>query len=732
MATLLATLAAPTAAPTGAAGPTLTVTPDSGLHQDDPVEVAATGFDSGTRPAVVEWCPLTGGACRYGISHGIDDDGTFSTEITAQFRAAAPDGADSDCNVEGCELRVSQRRADGTTLVLTAPVEFAPDQAPLDPQDLAVDPATDLRDPDVVTVTGRGFSPDFAVDTVQECALAVGVCRLEPARDIAVAPDGSFSTPFAVRRYITSRWAPPVDCAVEACVLLADQLGDLEITLTTPIGFDAAAPASPLPTATVTPHTGLGPETPATVSGTHFAAGEPVDVHECDVASFAGPCANLGSFPADAGGGVTGDVVLLRVVGTAPAPQVDCVDPATRCVAVVEGRASGEVATVALEFSDSQPLADVTVVPSTELPYRGYVTVVGHHLQPGTEYDAAQCYPGGTCGPGSRGVADTAGELELTVLVRRIGFGTPTEVGIPRIDCLATDCAVRFSRTSGPSIDSRLLPLLFDPAAAVPPPPVISADPSTDLPFRTDVHVTGSGFLERSTVSITQCGTGVELGPCGTPTTVVADDHGAIDAVVPVRRVLGNAVPVLDCAVAPATCELRAQGVGADDTERATTPVAFDPTTLPPPPPPIAVSPTTGLTDGATVHVRGTGFPAHDLVAVILCTADATSPTAGCDLTTPFTFGSTDAAGTFGQDVTVHTTITVGGIPVDCAAAPGRCGVGAIAASDGTTFSVVPITFGSAGPPHHHHRHHHRHRHHHHQHRHHHHHHDEDRHHRHD
>lgn len=708
-------VAGPMGGPAGAAGPTITVTPDTGLHQDDQVIVEVTGL-APSRAANIDFCPVTGGRCRPATGYAPGGDGTVSTDTSAEFRAYAPDGSDSDCATEGCVMRVSQRLADGSTLTAETPVSFAADQPPLPPRGFTIDPTTPLHDHETVTLHGFGLPPDQGTLTVQQCEYSFGVCSWQSTDDVVVADDGSFTATYDVHRYITSRWFPPVDCAVENCVLRTDQFLDREVITDAPVTFDPAAPADPPPTATVVPDTGLGNETPAHVTGTDFVPGERVLLSECDVASFIGDCEELGGTTADDAGTADADVTLLRLLDAATSSPTDCSDTTPTCVVVLFAPDSGTFAIAPLGFGDPQPIADVTVDPDTDLPYRGYVTVTGHHLKPGTGYHAEQCYPDGGCGEPSTGTADASGDLSLTVLVRRVGFGIPNELGIRRIEC-TTQCTIHFNRTTGPSIDARTIPITFDPTAPPPPRPTITADPAAGLPANATVHVTGSGFLARSKVAVNECLTAATF-PCTAPTVVVADAAGAISADVPVQRMMGTVTPV-DCAAAPGTCEVRANppafNLGVDPDEQARAPLGFDPSVTPPPAPPLGVSPAGGLRDGTAVHITRAGYPANGLVALLMCRTGATEVTTGCDLT-DFRFAFTDAGGNLAADYVVRSRISVASVPVDCRAAPGTCGVAAISAGLGSPLQVVPVTFTRPDDDHHGHGHHHHHQGHHHHH----------------
>lgn len=110
---------------------------------------------------------------------------------------------------------------------------------------------------------------------------------------------------------------------------------------------------------------------------------------------------------------------------------------------------------------------------------------------------------------------------------------------------------------------------------------------------------------------------------------------------------------------------------------------------------PITVSPTTDLTDGATVTVRSSAFPAGSKVRVTTCLARATLATgdaALCDDTTGST-GATDASGHLNVPYRVPRVVTVGGTPFDCAEKPESCVVTATSVDRPALHGAVPVTF---------------------------------------
>jgi hypothetical protein len=113
----------------------------------------------------------------------------------------------------------------------------------------------------------------------------------------------------------------------------------------------------------------------------------------------------------------------------------------------------------------------------------------------------------------------------------------------------------------------------------------------------------------------------------------------------------------------------------------------------------VAVTPSTGLVDGQSVVVTGTGWTAN--ASIGLCEAVPSLPTGPGECNNgAFTLISADSSGHFTQSLIVRRTITPPntGVPVDCAAASNPCAIGAADASDvagtaaGMTIEFNPNT----------------------------------------
>jgi hypothetical protein len=110
------------------------------------------------------------------------------------------------------------------------------------------------------------------------------------------------------------------------------------------------------------------------------------------------------------------------------------------------------------------------------------------------------------------------------------------------------------------------------------------------------------------------------------------------------------------------------------------------------PAPAVSVSPSTGLSDGQTVTVTGSGYSANSTVGIVQCPAGATSQDV-CDGRTAQSF-SADANGRYVKSATVYEVITdAHGTVTDCGAAPGTCVVASVYIHGFQGLATAPLAF---------------------------------------
>ena len=111
------------------------------------------------------------------------------------------------------------------------------------------------------------------------------------------------------------------------------------------------------------------------------------------------------------------------------------------------------------------------------------------------------------------------------------------------------------------------------------------------------------------------------------------------------------------------------------------------------PGPAVSASPATGLADGQTVTVSGSGYSAAATVGLVQCPTDATSQDR-CDGRSATSF-STDAAGRFTRQFVVHRVITdAHGVVTDCGVA-GACAVIGVYVHGFQGRAAAPLDFAS-------------------------------------
>lgn len=106
------------------------------------------------------------------------------------------------------------------------------------------------------------------------------------------------------------------------------------------------------------------------------------------------------------------------------------------------------------------------------------------------------------------------------------------------------------------------------------------------------------------------------------------------------------------------------------------------------------MTPSTGLVDGQSVSVTGSGLDPDTSVVVVQCTT-AAAPVSTC--ADRFPLATTDPAGELDVERVVHRLLYFGFTTVDCAT-PGTCEIRAVA-SGGVVAATAPIAFDASVPP---------------------------------
>ena len=294
--------------------PVVRVKPTTRLPYRYTLRVEGTGF-APAETVLAEFCAESddAGMCRTAPAGVVASDGTLAGTIAVQRRVSF-DGATVDCVETGtvCTLRVLGEHSFEDW---TVPLSFAPNAPVPPPPSLRVTPARNLRDQQVVSITGTGFLPGPV--PVSECERTNDPFsyRCGGVGLAAADADGRLTGAFALTRFVGDGFGPPVDCAaaVGRCVLVAGEEESFDPPVRAALAFDPAGPVPTPATVTLTPRVNLGDGQTVALHGSGFTPQQPVLLLECRTdAESMGEC-DLSAFApvlADVAGDLTADVTV--------------------------------------------------------------------------------------------------------------------------------------------------------------------------------------------------------------------------------------------------------------------------------------------------------------------------------------------------------------------------------------------------------------------------------------
>jgi hypothetical protein len=280
-------------------------------------------------------------------------DGGFVTAVlvVSVFVFAAACSGDSE-HIE----TVQDTRPDGGAAVAKPPkAGFASpiDGAASKRLPLLIEPANALRDLQTVKLTGHGFTPS-AVIAVAQCWTPDGAsggadgCDLgTTATGAVVRPDGTFQMAVTVRQNI-SVGGRTIDCAAQPitslCRFGAANVKDYDESGVVHLLLEPTAGAATPPTIVVAQTEGLSDGDDLIVTGTGFAANEPIQLAVCVVGGMSGQELCWRKNPvrtatADGEGRLATTITATRFVQTADGPG-DCRSDPYGCRVVVRSSRS--------------------------------------------------------------------------------------------------------------------------------------------------------------------------------------------------------------------------------------------------------------------------------------------------------------------------------------------------------------------------------------------------------
>jgi hypothetical protein len=702
------------------ARPTTTVSaaPSTGLVDRQQITVAGTGFPANTEVSFTE-CPV-GAAVTTCFNTGrgyafTDGTGAFSTTMTVRRDSTATNGT-VDCATAACDLVAEP--FEGVDFEARTSLAFDPSGPVPTPIVLTVTPATQLLDAEPVTVSGSGFDLSSSV-YITQCTPATTAPPQPPfARAcrgftyLATDSNGDFSTSLAVYRLIPDySGGPPTDCAVATCDIEAtDEIsGDFAASALT---FDASVPPPPPPSLHVVPARALHDRQLVTANGEHFTSGTDAYLQEC--AASGGTvvaCRQLGEVDGVASTGRFSAVLRVERVlhSFNDGSAVDCADPTWLCTVTASDDSGFQPsATIGFARGPLPPPPTAALTPSRMLLDRQHTRATGSGWFPGDFVEISECATAadGTtlaCAPAGTGASvdgDGRWSADFVVARRMLAYGgcgpadcAPGAISRPTIvDCIAAGVHCALTVYDYDDETSVTIPIEFDRSAPPAPAPSARVTPRFGLHDAQTVHVHGERFLPLSYVPIEQCDRNpLDAGAtCRDASQAYADAHGVVDLDVVVRRIMQTSTSRVDCIAAGVHCLI---AVGLYDVELPrVVSITFDPN-APLHLPTVTATPSTGLVDGQSITISGTGFTPNVQVAAAECGA-GTVGTQSCDLGN-VVYGTSDGSGDASISFTVHASLSTATGTIDCTTGAGACVVGLANLNDLSEANGAPLTFGT-------------------------------------
>jgi hypothetical protein len=228
---------------------------------------------------------------------------------------------------------------------------------------LAIEPATELRDLQTVTLTGRGFTPN-AVIAVAQCWTPEGAPGSADTCDLGttasgpfVQPDGTFAMSITVRQLISVK-GKTIDCAAQPATSLcrfgAANVRNYDESGVVHLSIEPSGTATAPPTIELAQTEGLHDGEDLVVTGAGFTPGELIQLGVCVVGGMSGAelCWRRNSIrtaTADGEGRLATTITATRFVQTADGPG-DCRTDVFGCRVVVRSRRSPNA--VKVQFVD--------------------------------------------------------------------------------------------------------------------------------------------------------------------------------------------------------------------------------------------------------------------------------------------------------------------------------------------------------------------------------------------
>ncbi len=301
--------------------------------------------------------------------------------------------------------------------------------------------------------------------------------------------------------------------------------------------------------------------------------------------------------------------------------------------------AAGSLGLLGAPTASASSTPTLTITPNTGLTSNEAVTIAGSGFAPGASLAAVECIGTATTTTGCNlnaiapiGVS-SSGTFSMSFYVQTGPIGSGT-CGTSATD---THCLIAVGTLAGTLVASG--PITFAVPSSTPAGPSITVSPSTGLKNGDTVTITGSGFTPGDSLYALEClATATSAAGCNAAgaTPITANSDGTLPSTT--YKVTTGTIGTGTCGTSASDlsgCVISVSNATAGDAAHAA--ITFAALTGPT----ITVSPSTGLKNGETVTITGSGFTPGDSLYALECLATATSA-AGCNAAgaTPITANS--------------------------------------------------------------------------------------------
>jgi Neocarzinostatin family len=313
----------------------LKVTPAGALADHQLVRIDGSGFTPGASALVLECSKKArrnSGACSYASNRSavVGDDGKFVVKRFAvarmlpQYLINTNEPLDCAAKAGNCVVTVETEDVGGP--ITTAPLTFDPARPPVEPT-VTGSPLAKLTDHQLVTLTGRGFTPGAAVRVIQ-CGTGASIfdsgCDYSNTASVTAGFGGRFKLTLPVQRRISLLTGvtseAPVDCAAsaKACTF---QVVDGSAAGPVVIGLNFNGAVGPKAGAlTATPSKNLLDNQRITAQGSGFTPFTTVTLAQCSAEVTEGELsacdqASVQHAVVGANGQFTGSIAVHQVIG---------------------------------------------------------------------------------------------------------------------------------------------------------------------------------------------------------------------------------------------------------------------------------------------------------------------------------------------------------------------------------------------------------------------------------